>query len=175
LDRVVAVFQETDGNLREVYRAIIVSPEFLDGNNYRGKFKTPFEFLASSLRATGAQIEATERLNRSLDLMGQPTYECLEPTGYYDGAEAWLDPGVMIYRWNFALDLVRDKVKGVKVGDQFVQNLLQARSQKNLAQRVILMVMPGAIDSSTETLVAQSKDIRVMVAAALGSPGFQQQ
>ena len=175
VDRVSAVFQKTGGDLREVYRAIIFSPEFMDGRNYRAKFKTPFEFLVSTLRTTDAQIQTTDRLIQSLKLMGQPIYECLEPTGYYDQAEAWLDPGVMIYRWNFALDLVRQKVKGVKIGKEFAEKVLLRPSSRSQAGMVIRMVMPGNNDVSTERLVARATDIRVMVAAALGSPGFQQQ
>ncbi len=175
IDKVSKVFQETGGDLREVYRAIIFSPEFIDGDNYRVKFKTPFEYLISSLRATDARIKSTKQLQRTLNLMGQPIYECVEPTGYYDQAETWLDPGVMIYRWNFALNLVQVKVKGVTIGEKFVDKVLKRRSQKSRAKYVILMVMPGSKDPSTETLVSRAKDIRVMVAAAMGSPGFQQQ
>jgi len=175
LNRVTAVFLESGGDLRKVYRAIVFSPEFMDVNNYRAKFKTPLEFMASTLRATDARIASTTRLNRALNLMGQPTYECLEPTGYNDSAEAWLDPGVMIYRWNFALDLVRNKVKGVKIGKKFVKNVLESRSQMDRTRRVIMMVIPGANDPFTKKLVSRASDIRVMVAAALGSPSFQQQ
>ncbi len=175
VDRVAAVFRRTGGDLSRVYRAIIFSSEFISGDNYRSKFKTPLEFMASVLRATDARVESTGRLTQALALMGQPTYECLEPTGYYDKAEAWLDPGVMIYRWNFALDLVQNKLKGVKIGKKFIENVLDSRSQKDQAHRIVMMVMPGVLDVSTKKLVARAKDARVMLAAALGSPGFQQQ
>lgn len=172
---IAKVFQDTDGDLTKVYRAIIFSSEFMSPANYRVKFKTPFEYLASVLRATDARIESTKELQKTLNLMGQPTYEFLEPTGYYDQAESWLDPGVMIYRWNFALNLVRDKVEGVKIGNKFVDVVMKSQSSQSRARYVILMVMPGSKDKSTEALVSRATDIRVMVAAALGSPGFQQQ
>ena len=37
------VFRETDGDLPKVYWAILSSPEFMSRENYRAKFKTPFE------------------------------------------------------------------------------------------------------------------------------------
>ena len=176
VDRIAGVFQDTGGDLRQVYRAIIFSEEFVDSKNYRAKFKTPFEFVVSTLRATDSRIQSTNKLVKTLNLMGQPIYECLEPTGYYDQAEAWLDPGVMIYRWNFALDLVQNKVSGVRIGDDFAEQVQRSRKSASGRPRVVLrLVMPASNDVATEKLVARASDVRVMVAAALGSPGFQQQ
>ena len=43
--------RETDGDLREVMRTILTSPEFLSADAYRAKVKTPFEFVVSAVRA----------------------------------------------------------------------------------------------------------------------------
>jgi uncharacterized protein (DUF1800 family) len=54
VDRAAARFQATDGDLREVTRTILTSPEFVAAESYRAKVKTPFEFVVSAARALGA-------------------------------------------------------------------------------------------------------------------------
>ncbi len=56
VDRVAAVFGETDGDLRQVVQAIITSPEFFSPQAYRAKIKSPFEFAVSAVRAAGGRI-----------------------------------------------------------------------------------------------------------------------
>lgn len=175
VDKVVAVFQKSGGDLRETYRAIVFSPEFGETKAYRSKFKTPFDFVISTLRIADAKVNASRRLAHELRLMGQPIYECVEPTGYSDAQEAWLDPGVLVYRWNLAIQLVTDKLPGVKVGSAFTDKVLKPSTQTGRARAVIDQIMPFAYDSRTERLVSQSNDLRTMIALALGSPSFQQQ
>jgi len=172
--RIADVFQKSGGDLREVYKAIIFSLEFTHSRNYRSKFKTPFEFMVSVLRATDSDITSTQRIVREMAIMGQPIYECVEPTGYSDAAEAWLDPGVLVFRWNFAIQLVQDKVSGVKAGPAFLNPLLKT-SPGNLTHKVRSMILPGISEPATEKMMAQTSDPRVMVALVLGSPSFQQQ
>lgn len=174
VNRVAETFRASQGDLKAVYRAIVFSPEFMDARHYRAKFKTPFEFVVSVLRTTGARVESTERLAKELRVMGQGVYECVEPTGYFDQAEAWLDPGVMVYRWNFAIELVLGKVEGVTIGEQFSEQVLKAE-QATRTKNVMDIVLPGVSDPATKKVVFRTGDIREMVALAIGSPAYQQQ
>ena len=54
-------FRDTDGDLREVTRTILTSPEFLSPDAYGAKTKTPLEFAASALRASGAEMRTRAR------------------------------------------------------------------------------------------------------------------
>ena len=45
-----------DGDIREVVRTILTSPEFFAPEAYRAKVKTPFEFVVSAVRATGTDV-----------------------------------------------------------------------------------------------------------------------
>ena len=56
VDRLAARFTETHGDLRAVMTLLLTSPEFLAPASYRAKVKTPFEFVVSAVRATGAEI-----------------------------------------------------------------------------------------------------------------------
>src|SRR5689334_11951705 len=53
VDRVAAVYARTDGDIREMMRTILTSPEFNSREAYRAKIKSPFELAVSAVRATG--------------------------------------------------------------------------------------------------------------------------
>ena len=61
VERAAQVFLKTDGDIREVVRTIVTSPEFFSRAAYRAKVKSPFELVASALRALGAEPDATPR------------------------------------------------------------------------------------------------------------------
>ncbi len=174
VERIAEVFTRSDGDLKTVYEAIIFSPEFVQLANYRTKFKTPFEFTVSVLRATDARFGSAKPILRNLEAMGQPIYECVEPTGYADQREAWLDPGVMIYRWNFAIALVAGRIPEIQAGDEFLRDLMKP-SPASRSPAIVKLLLPGVADKQTEALIASAPDVRVQTAYALGSPAFQQQ
>ena len=115
VDRAAARFTATNGDLREVLKAIVTSPEFASPDAYRAKVKTPLEFVASALRATGAEIRNAMPLAKTLRDMGMPPYFCQPPTGYDDTAATWVSAGALVSRMNFAVDLSKNAVRGVRV------------------------------------------------------------
>ena len=108
-------FRETDGDLREVMRMLLTSPEFLSAGAAGEKLKTPFEFVASALRATGADVQDALPLVRALQQLGMPLYQCQPPTGYKDTADAWVNTGALVDRMNFAVRLANRRIPGVSV------------------------------------------------------------
>jgi uncharacterized protein (DUF1800 family) len=107
VDRAAKKFTDTKGNLREVTRLIITSPEFFSADAYRAKVKTPFEFVASAARAANANIVNAQPIVNSLRTdLGMPLYGCQPPTGYSMTADAWVNTGSLLNRMNFALQLV---------------------------------------------------------------------
>ena len=107
VDRAAARFRATNGDLREVTRAILTSPEFLAPGSYRTKVKTPFEFVVSALRSTVADVGDAKPIVRQLQQLGMPLYMCQPPTGYKDTADAWMNTGALISRMNYASTLAR--------------------------------------------------------------------
>jgi uncharacterized protein (DUF1800 family) len=105
VDRAARRFRDTDGDLREVMRTILLSPELLSPAVYNAKVKTPFEFVVSALRASGADVDDAKTLVRDVQQMGEPLYQCQPPTGYKDTADAWVNTGALVNRINFALKL----------------------------------------------------------------------
>ena len=51
VDRMAQTFLKSDGDIREVLRTMIYSPEFWSKDAYHSKIKTPFELVASATRA----------------------------------------------------------------------------------------------------------------------------
>ncbi len=115
VDRMAKTFEKKKGDIREVLSTLFHSPEFWADGTYRAKVKTPLEFIASAVRATGADVDDAMPLARQLNNMGMPLYGAQPPTGYSMKAETWVSSSALLGRMNFALALTGGKVKGVKV------------------------------------------------------------
>lgn len=171
VDRAAATFTRTGGDIREVLRTILTSEEFL-GPAYRAaKVKTPFEFVVSSVRATGAEVRNPRPLAEKISAMGMPLYLQQPPTGYKDAAEEWVSTTSLLERMNFALDLAAGRVRGV-VPDPGSLNRRTATLDSVAAQ-----ILPGGLSpKSKETLEAEARkdrDPAKLVGLVLGSPEFQ--
>jgi uncharacterized protein (DUF1800 family) len=161
VDRAAQRFRETDGDIREVVRTIVTSPELFAAEAYRAKVKTPFEFVVSAVRATGVQVGNAQPLVQAVRTLGMPLYGCQPPTGYADKAEAWVNSGALLNRMNFAVSLAS--------GRQPRGNEGPAISSDN----VIASVMAGDISDSTAATVAKASTKSQALALVLGSPEFQ--
>ncbi len=166
---VTRVFTRTKGDLPRVYKAIVTSKEFRDPAVRGAKFKTPFEFVVSALRMTDAKMQSADRTQKLLEEMGQPTYRCLDPDGFADTAEAWLDPGVLVHRWRFAWDLAHRDLKGVKVTDATVGSETSA----TLSTLAALDLSQDTREAVAEAAASGGNSARL--ALLLGSPEFMQQ
>jgi uncharacterized protein (DUF1800 family) len=119
VERAAARFRATDGNLREVVRAIVTSPEFFAANARRAKMKTPLEFVASAVRVTGRDVADTRPLLRALQQLGMAPYMCQPPTGYDDTAETWITAGALVTRMNIAQQIAGAERATVIGGPEF--------------------------------------------------------
>jgi uncharacterized protein (DUF1800 family) len=154
VDRAAQTFRETDGDIREVVRTIITSPEFFAAESYRAKVKTPFEFVVSSVRATGTETRNPQQLVGAVKTLGMPLYGCQPPTGYSDKAEAWVNSGALLNRMNFAVSLTR--AKSAITGDALIASALA-----------------GEVSQSTAGTIAKATNAPQALALVLGSPEFQ--
>lgn len=114
VDRVAAAFTRSDGDIRETLRALFHDPEFFAPQHYRAKIKTPFELVASSLRALQAETNGREVQALLMDL-GEPLYGYQAPTGYPDTAADWVNSGALLKRMNFAVALASNRIPGTRV------------------------------------------------------------
>src|ERR1700687_4787293 len=115
VDRMAKTFEKKKGDIREVLSTLFHSPEFWADGAYRAKVKTPLEFVASAVRATGADVDDAMPLARQVANMGMPLYGAQPPTGYSMKADTWVSSSALLNRMNFALALTGGKVRGVKI------------------------------------------------------------
>ena len=174
--KIAAVFRSTEGNLPKVYLAILTSPEFMSRENYRAKFKTPFYFTASALRAMQPRIESLREATARIGKMGEPIYGCPDPTGYRDLAESWMDAGVLTTRWQFSWDLMRGDITGVTVGDEFLNRYKTLKPEEAESKMLEDLIGGDVGDRELAALkeVAAQGDVPRMASIILGSPSFQQ-
>ena len=186
---VTKVYQKTGGDLTAMVRTIVESEEFWDPSNVRSKFKTPYEYVVSAIRVTGCEVGSLGSLERYMQAMGQPLYHCDDPTGYYDTADAWLDPGVMALRWEFAVDLANGKVQGVLIPDTFYDQVPADVPPRLWQHYLTELILPGGAGERTRaalaTVTSEYLDKKrvpdlfelgpQLVGLLLGSPEFQQQ
>src|SRR5713101_6132025 len=115
VDRMAQTLLKKDGDIGEVLKTMLHSPEFWAPESYRAKVKTPLEFVVSAVRASGAEVSDALPLARQLQTMGMQLYGMQPPTGYSMKADAWVNSSALLGRMNFALALTAGKLKGVQV------------------------------------------------------------
>jgi uncharacterized protein (DUF1800 family) len=108
---VATAFSGSSGDIRTTLRALFATEEF---RQTRGnKFKRPFSFVVSALRATGAETDAGPALLDYLLRMGHAPFNYPTPDGYPEPAPPWM--GTLLWRWNFAAALSQNRLKGTKI------------------------------------------------------------
>jgi uncharacterized protein (DUF1800 family) len=108
---VAGAFSASGGDIRATLRALFATPEFAAAAGV--KFKRPFHFVVSALRATAAEVRHEAALLRYLEKMGQAPFRYPTPDGYPLAAAAW--HGTLLWRWKFALALARGELPGVRL------------------------------------------------------------
>ena len=115
VDAAVDAWHHSDGDIREVLRAIFRSPDFWAPQTRRAKVKTPLEFLVSAVRATGAVPDTTARLALVVARLGQPLFLQPAPTGYGEIQDDWVNAGALLNRMNVAVALAAGRLPGAAV------------------------------------------------------------
>jgi uncharacterized protein (DUF1800 family) len=186
VDRLAQKFLSTDGDMREVLRTLFKSPEFWSAKAYRAKVKTPFEFVISSLRATGTDLNNPGPLLGILNKMGMPLYLMQPPTGYSMAESTWMNSEALIDRMNYALALSNGQVGGTNfdAGRLLALGTLTSRgfprphssdSDNERGQETALLLLEnallnGEISATTQKAIRRQLDDPQVAAHALDDP-----
>jgi uncharacterized protein (DUF1800 family) len=190
VERMAKTFQKSDGDIREVMRTMIYSPEFWTKEAYRAKIKTPYELVVTSVRALGTDVDTPMPLVQWVARIGQPLYQCQPPTGYSDKGETWVNTGALLNRLNFSLALAGNKVRGSRSDVTALLGSDVEKDPKSALNRAVLVFLggeaaPGTVDTLEKQLenpqVVQAKlddpvkqvDLGVVTGLVLGAPEFQ--
>lgn len=87
VDRLALRFRDTDGDLKEVARALVASAEAWSPE--RAKLKRPGEWGVAILRATGLAGDI-RRMLRGQTTLGEPWWRPPSPKGFSDDNAAWI-------------------------------------------------------------------------------------
>lgn len=112
VDRVAARFTESGGDLPTVYRTLIEAPE-LQGARL-AKFKTPWDWSVSALRAVGTREVQGQAVAGLLTQLGQPVWRPGSPAGYDDVDASWAGPDALMRRVESA-SRIATRAGGAKV------------------------------------------------------------
>ena len=110
VERLRKRFLDTDGDIRAVLDILFHSPEFWDQKYYGNKFKTPYQYVVSAVRATDLKVVNVRPLYGVLMQLGMPLYGCPTPDGYKNTRDAWLNPDAMTRRIGFATALASGRL-----------------------------------------------------------------
>ena len=188
VDRLSRRFLDSDGDLRAVMQALVDSPEFRDPAPV--KFKTPYQYVLSSVRATGITTTNVRPLMAQLAQLGQPLYGCQTPDGWHDTEADWLNPNAITQRVNFATALASGRLPLQRVDDP--QDAARAQGLKAMERQAdkamardqppegatppvdagaLLATLGPAISDKTRAAVAAASPA-LRAALVLGSPDF---
>lgn len=156
IDRAAAVFLKTDGSIRETLRVIVTSPEFFSTTAYRAKMRSPFEYVAASMRALNAETDGDRPVLDAIGRMGQPVFGRITPDGYADRANQWLASGAMIARFNFASALAANRVKGTKIDVGRLLSGVDEAKKDSIAMKLIHLTISGEVSNRTRTVLEKT-------------------
>ncbi len=178
VDQISQIFIDTKGDIKPMVRAILLSQEFRDSSGQ--KIKRPFQYIVTCLRSLGADTYAHQELVQYLVRMGQGPFQYPTPDGYPDEAKPWL--GTLLWRWNFALALVTNKVPSVNVSVEKLAKAIYPNAESEVSPAQLMPHFVGRLASEHEIKTFQkyvsrsnSKDLKLpeLVGLILSSPAFQ--
>jgi len=153
VSRAADTFRRTNGDIREVVRTIVTSPEFFASATYRAKVKSPFELVTSTLRAMNAPADATPRTTQLVSRLGQPIFGHQAPNGYPEMGDAWMNTGSILNRINFGLAAAAGRIPGVRLANWPAAATLAPLPREQQVDGVIRDLLGGAVSTDTRQVL----------------------
>ena len=152
VERLRRAYLSSNGNLPSVYRALIGSPEPWAARPL--KFKTPWEWSVSSLRAMDLKNLEPMPAANVLRQLGQPTWQPGSPAGWDDIAASWAGPDALVRR--------------VEIAQRLASRATSSLDARALAEKLF----PGSLSEATRTSIARAESPSEGLALLLVSPEF---
>lgn len=151
VDRLAAAHIASGGDLMALYRVLIEAPESWAVPT--PKFKTPWDWTISALRAVGAGT-ADLRTVAALNELGQPVWRPGSPAGWDDTAASWAAPDALLRRVETAGRIA------ATVGDRIDARVLAPQ------------LLPGVLSAATAQAIARADRPQQGLALLLAAPEF---
>ena len=170
VERAAQTFLRTDGDIREVVRTIVTSPEFFSRTSYRTKVKSPFELVASALRAVGAQPDTSMRSAQIVGFLGAPMFGHQAPNGWPETGESWMNSGAILNRINFGLGLAGGRFPGATLAQWSETEHLKGATRDQQVDAVILAFFGGQASPDTRQILLSGENPLAAKLAASATP-----
>ena len=153
VDRAAATYMKTDGNIREVVRTIITSPEFFSARAYHSKVKSPFEVVVSAARALGAEADTTSRTALAIAYLGEPVFGHRDPNGWPETGDAWMNTGAILNRINFGLAVGANRLPGADIHALPAIDALDGKSRAVQVDGIVANLLGGQVSPETRQIL----------------------
>lgn len=147
--RLEQAFLTSGGDLPTVYRALIAAPEVWAAQPV--KFKTPWEWSVSTMRALGYREAPPQPTVGLLNQLGQPAWRPGSPAGFDDIAASWAGPDAIMRR--------------VEAAERFA-----TRAQAIDARALAPKLYPAALSAGTQQQLARAESPGQALALLLVAP-----
>jgi uncharacterized protein (DUF1800 family) len=158
VERAAQTFLKTDGDIRETVRTIVTSPEFFSRAAYHSKVKSPFELVASSLRALGAQPDTSMRSAQAVAFLGQPMFGHRDPNGWPETGDAWMNSGAILNRINFGAALAGGRLPNASVAQWSEAERLRGAPRDEQVDAVVDAFLGGHVSADTRQILMDGEN-----------------
>jgi hypothetical protein len=171
VDHAAQVYLRTDGDIREVLRSIITSPEFFSQQAFRSKVKSPFEVVVSALRALNAAPDSTPRTAQLIAYLGEPIYGHQAPNGWPETGESWMNTGAILNRINFGMAAAAGRLPGVDIRALPALDTIGSAPRDKQVDAVVATILNGMVSPDTRAVLVSGE--HPMLANGAGANGIQ--
>ncbi len=146
-------YLKTDGDIREVVRTIVTSPEFFSSRTYHSKVKSPFEVVVSAARALGAAPDTTPRTALAVAYLGEPVFGHRDPNGWPETGESWMNTGAILNRINFGQAVAASRLPGATLATWPGADALANAPRASQVDAVVSSILEGAASPDTRKIL----------------------
>ena len=151
VERLSKRFLDTDGDLKELAKALVTAPEPWAAP--RGKLKRPGEWIVGALRAAGIKEPDVRPVMQAQNMLGEPLWRPPAPNGFADDDATWLD----------------GLAQRLDVANQLARRLSGAVDPKAVFEDTIAPIA----SADTRQTIARAESRQQALALLLMSPEFQ--
>jgi uncharacterized protein (DUF1800 family) len=171
VDHAAQVYLKTDGDIREVLRSIITSPEFFSQQAFRTKVKSPFEVVVSAMRALDAAPDSTPRTAQVIAFLGEPIFGHQAPNGWPETGESWMNTGAILNRINFGMAVAAGRLPGADIRSLPALDTIRSAPRDKQVDAVVATILDGMVSPDTRAVLVSGE--HPMLANGAGSNGIQ--
>jgi hypothetical protein len=168
VDRTTQTYLRTDGDIREVVRTIVTSPEFFSQQAFHTKVKTPFEVVVSAARALDAPPDSTPRSAQMIAYLGQPIFGHQAPNGWPETGDAWMNTGAILNRINFGMAAAAGRLPGIDIRAVPALDTIRTATRDRQVDAVVATILNGMVSPDTRAVLLSGEHPMLANGAATG-------